>query len=163
MRACVIFDTRYGNTERIANAFEEGLAEMGIETARMKARDMTVTRLKEFDLICVGVPTEWPTPSKPTRSLLEKLNGIDLVGKLGFAFDTKLGRPLSGSAAKHIERQLKRRGLRMIAPSESAINCGMGSSLSCRPLREEERFREIGREVGTALLRDTDEKKVMSA
>jgi len=125
MRACVIFDTRYGNTEKIAKSFETGLKEAGIQTVCVNAKDVAVDSLKEYDLICVGAPTEWLTASKQIKEFLGKLRSVDLSGKYGFAFDTKLGAPLSGSAAKFIEKELKSVGLQIVAPRESAIVGGV--------------------------------------
>ena len=125
MKACVIFDTRYGNTEKIARSFEAGLHQAGIETVCVNARDLTVDdSLVQYDLICIGAPTEWHTASKPMKALLRNLKGIGLSGKCGFAFGTRFAAPLSGSAAKLIEKELKDRGILIIAPRESAIVAG---------------------------------------
>ena len=153
MRSCVIFDTRYGNTEKIARSFETGLGEAGIQTVCVNAKDVAVDSLKEYDLICVGAPTEWLTASKPMKQFLGKLKSTDLSGKYGFAFDTKLDAPLSGSAAKFIEKELKSVGLQIIASRESAtVFGGKGKEGSMRLKEgEERRFEQIGLHVGTAL------------
>ena len=144
MKACVIFDTRYGNTEKIAKSFEAGLHQAGIETACVSARDVTGDDLAQYDLICVGAPTEWHTASKPMKALLRNLEGIDLSGKYGFAFDTRFAAPLSGSAAKLIEKELKDRGILIIASRESAIVAGAKGGAMLLKEGEEERFKQIG-------------------
>ena len=58
LRACVVFDTRYGNTEKIAKSIETGLKEAGVQTLCVNAKDVAVDSLKQYDLICVGAPTE---------------------------------------------------------------------------------------------------------
>ena len=153
MRACVIFGTRYGNTEKIARSFETGLKETGIQTVCVNAEDMAVESLKQYDLICVGAPTEAFTAYKPMKEFLGKLKSIDLSGKHGFAFDTRLGAPLSGSATKFIEKELKNLGLQIIAPRESAIVFGVKKEEGGARLKEgeEKRFEQIGTQVGTAL------------
>jgi flavodoxin len=153
MRACVIFDTRYGNTEKIAKPFETGLKEAGIQTVCVNVKDVAVDSLKQCDLICVGAPTEWVTASKPMKKFLGKLKSTDLSGKHGFAFDTKFDAPLSGSPAKFIEKELKNLGLQIIAPRESAIVFGLKKEEDGARLKEgeEKRFEQIGTEVGTAL------------
>ncbi len=153
MRACVIFDTRYGNTEKVARSLETGLKEAGIQTFCMNAKDVTVDSLKQYDLICVGAPTEWVTASKPMKEFLGKLKSIDLSGKYGFAFDTKLGAPLSGSAAKFIEKELKNLGLKIIASRESATVFGGKGKEGAVRLKEgeERRFEQFGLQVGAAL------------
>jgi len=153
MRACVIFDTRYGNTEKIARSFETGLKEAGIQTVCVNAKDVAVDSLKEYDLICVGAPTEWLTASKPMKEFLGKLKSIDLSGKYGFAFDTRLGAPLSGSAARFIEKELKHLGLQLIAPRKSAVvfgGKGTGGDMRLKE-GEEKKFEQAGAQVGTTL------------
>jgi len=153
MRACVIFDTRYGNTEKIAKSFETGLKEAGIQTGCVNVKDVAVDSLKQYDLICLGAPTEWLTASKSIKEFLGKLKSVDLSGKYGFAFDTKLGAPLSGSAAKFIEKELKSMGFQIIAPRESAIVFGGKGKEGGMRLKEgeEKRFEQVGTQVGTAL------------
>jgi len=153
MRACVIFDTRYGNTEKIARSFETGLREAGVQTVCLNARDVAVDSLKEYDLICVGAPTEGFTASKPMKEFLGKLKSIDLSGKYGFAFDTKLDWRFSGSAAKFIEKELNNLGLQIIAPRESATVFALKERGAITGARlkegEETRFEQVGLQVGT--------------
>jgi len=153
MRACIIFDTRYGNTEKIARSYETGLREADVQTVCVNTRDVAVDSLKQYDLICVGAPTEWLTASKPMKEFLGKLKSTDLSGKYGFAFDTRLGAPLSGSAAKFIEKELKNLRLQIIAPRESALVFGVKKEEGGARLKEgeEKRFEQVGLQVGTAL------------
>jgi flavodoxin len=149
MRACVIFDTRYGNTEKIAKSFETGLKQAGVQTVCVNARNVAVDSLKQYDLICVGAPTEAFTASKPMKEFLGKLKSIDLSGKYGFAFDTKLDSRFSGSAAKFIEKDLRNLGFQIIAPRESAIVFGVKKEEGGAKLKEgeEKRFEQIGNEI----------------
>ena len=152
MRACVVFDTRYGNTEKIAESFETGLKEAGIQTVCVNSKDVAVDSLKQYDLVCVGAPTEGFTASKPMKEFLGKLRSTDLSGKYGFAFDTKLDWRLSGSAEKFIEKELKNLTLQIIAPCESAIVSALKEkgAITGAKLKEgeEERFKQIGLRVG---------------
>jgi len=152
MRACVIFDTRYGNTEKIAKSFETGLREAGIQTVCINAKEVAVDSLKQYDLICLGAPTEVFTASKPMKEFLGKIKSIDLSGKYGFAFDTKASPGIFGSAAKFIENELSGLGLQIIARRESAI-VFTGGRTSSATLKEgeEKRFKQIGIQAGTTL------------
>ena len=153
MRACVIYDTRYGNTEKIARSFEMGLQQSGLQTVCVNVRDIAIDSLNQYDLICVGAPTEAFSASKPMKEFLGKLKSVDLSRKHGFAFDTKLDWRLSGSAAKFIEKELNNLGLEVIAPHESAIvvtlkERGATSGATLKE-GEEKRFEQIGLQVGT--------------
>ncbi len=155
MRACVIFDTRYGNTEKIAKSFETGLKEAGVQTVCVNAKDVAVDSLKQYDLVCVGAPTEGFTASKPMKEFLGKLKSIDLSGKYGFAFDTKMDWRLSGSAAKFIEKELNNLRLQITVPCVSAIVFSLkeGGAITGARLKEgeEKRFEQVGLQVGAAL------------
>src|SRR5271166_1352105 len=149
MEALVIFDSRYGNTEKIARSLDAGLRQAGIETVCVNAKSVAVDgSLAQYDLLCIGAPTEWRTASKSAKALLGRLKGVDLSGKYGFAFDTRYSSRLSGSAAKLIEKELKNRGTLMIAPYESAIVAGAHGGAILLEEGEEERFRQIGSRVG---------------
>ncbi len=154
MKAVVVFDTRYGNTEKVARALDAGLSEAGLETLCLNARDVAIDSLKQFDLICVGAPTEAFSAYKPMKEFLARLSGIDLTGRHGFAFDTKLDSRLSGSAARYIEKELISLGLQVVAPRESAIVFTVKKTGAITGARlkegEEERFEEIGMQVGTS-------------
>jgi flavodoxin len=157
MKAITLYDTRFGNTERIAKSLETGLKQVdGIQSVVcINAKDVPIDSLKEYDLICIGAPTEGFTASKSIKKFLGKLKGIDLVDKYGFAFDTKLDSRLSGSAAKYIEKELSSKGFIIIAPRESAIVFAEKESGTIAGARlkegEEERFRKIGTQLGRGL------------
>jgi len=155
MKACVVFDTRYGNTETVARSFLAGLKEAGIEASCTNAKDADVDSLRQYDLICVGAPTEAFSASKPMKEFLGRLDSVGLSGKSSFAFDTKLNSRLSGSAAKFIEKELSGLGLQPLAPHESAIVFSLRERGAITGARlkdgEDERFEKIGRQVGMAL------------
>ena len=120
MKAIVLFDTRYGNTERIARSLETGLQKSGLQTACINVKDAVVDSLGEYDLICLGGPTHHRAASAAMQGFLHSLKGADLSGKLAFVFDTRRDSFLAGSAAKFIEGRLQKLGLKMVKPSLSA-------------------------------------------
>jgi flavorubredoxin len=159
MKAIIIYHTRYGNTERIAKSLETGLKEAsGIQdVVCTNVRDVVsaIDSLKEYDIICIGAPTEGFSAPKPIKEFLGRLKGVNLAGKYGFAFDTKVDSRLSGSAAKFIEKELKSQGFQIVAPHESAIVFAlkeMGTITGARLKEgEDKRFKQIGLQLGTEL------------
>ena len=156
MKALVLYDSRFGNTEKIAKSMEIGLkAAIGTENVTSQSiRDFPNTALlKEYDILCIGAPTENLTAPKSTKEFLGKLKSIGLGGKYGFAFDTKFDSRFSGSAAKHIEKELVDQGFKIIAPRESAIVSSLKErgAIVGATLKEGEtkRFEEIGRLIGS--------------
>ena len=157
MKAIILYGSRFGNTEKIAKSLETGLkATAGIQNVVCtNTNDIPSTdSLKEYNILCIGAPTENTTAPKSMKEFLAKLKDIDLSGKHGFAFDTKLDSRFSGSAAKYIENELVNQGFRIIAPRESAMVSSIkehGSIVGARLKEgEEKRFEEVGRLIGTA-------------
>jgi|SRR5579862_7276103 len=167
MKAIVVFDSRYGNTEQIAGDLAKGLEEEQIEVACCKTIEVDVEELGSYDLVAVGGPTEMHRASPPMREFLSKLKHVDLKGKYGFAFDTKLDSRWAGEASNSIESTLKNAGAEILMPRSSAI--------VRRPPKEEQpagsteekeikraaavlqegmqgKFEKIGRELGVALV-----------
>lgn len=162
MKAIVLFDTIYGNTERIARLLAAGLQESGVEAESVNIKEAQTDALAGYDLLALGAPTQYFTASKPLKAFLERLKGIELKGKKGFAFDTRLDSRLSGSAAKFIEKRLQELGFIIIRPRASAlVMCEKGARPEETILKEgmEERFESIGKELG-ALLKKTKQAGV---
>jgi flavodoxin len=157
MKAIIIYHTRFGNTERIAKSLEIGLKEATDiqDVVCINVRDgvTDIDSLKEYDIICIGAPTEGFSAPKPIKQFLTKLKGVNLAGKYGFAFDTTVDSRLSGSAAKFIEKELKKQGLQIVSPVESAIVFAlkeMGTITDARLKEgEEKRFEQVGLQLGT--------------
>lgn len=169
MEAIILYDSRFGNTEKIAKSLEIGLkATSGIQiVVCTNTNDIpSADSLKEYDILCVGAPTENMTASKSIKEFLAKLKDIDLSGKYGFAFDTKLDSRFSGSAAKYIEKELVNQGFRIIAPRQSAIVFSIkerGAIVGARLKEgEEKRFEEVGRLVGTATVQTAAQNKLIA-
>jgi flavodoxin len=150
----VVFASRYGYTEKIARSLENGLRQTGIEPVCINAKDVQPNLLAKYQLICVGGPTEFLSASRTMKNFLDTLDQSILKGKFGFAFDTKLDSRLAGSAAGHIEKKLKQKGVVMIARPESALGTSNKASVGGFSLKEgeESRFEQIGLQLGKIFL-----------
>jgi flavorubredoxin len=120
-KAAVIFDTRYGNTEKVAKALAKGMQRSPIEVACFNISDVQTEALARFDLLAIGAPTHYRTASKPMKDFLDKLERANLRGKRGFAFDTRVESFWAGSAAKFIENKMKALGVQIVKPHSSAM------------------------------------------
>jgi len=143
-KAVVIYDTKFGNTEKIARALSEGMKNEGLLVDCLKTDAVDPSKLSEYDVLAVGAPTQAFRISAPMKEFLRKLENVDLRGKKGFAFDTRLKSRFAGSAANGIEKKLKELGLTIIRDYASAIVAGTEG-----PLEEntEKRFEQIGSEI----------------
>jgi flavorubredoxin len=149
VKALVVYDSVYGNTERIAKALAVGLESGGVDVDIVKVDAVKFNELAKVDLLCVGSPVHAWSASKPMKEFLERLKSVEgLNGKKAFAFDTKRAQALAGSAGGKIEKKLKDLGMTIAMPSKSAIVKGREG-----PLEEsaEGTFKQIGSELAKML------------
>jgi flavodoxin len=149
VKALVVYDSVYGNTEKVAKALAAGLESGGVEVNVVKVDAVKFDELRGVDLLCVGSPVHGWNASKPMQEFLERLKSVeDLTGKKTFAFDTKMKSRLAGSAGGKIERKLKDLGMTIAKHSESAIVIGREGPLE---QSAEETFKHIGAELAKIL------------
>jgi len=147
-RAVVIYDTKFGNTEKVARALAEGMKKHEVNVDCSKIDEVNISKLGDYDLLAVGGPTHAFGLSKPMKDFLKKLEKVNISGKRAFAFDTKLKSRLAGSAGKRIEKKLKKLGMSIVKSHVSAIVKG-GEG----PLEDdaEETFQQIGADIAKSL------------
>jgi flavodoxin len=145
-KALVVYDSIYGNTEKVARALAKGLEDGGVSVECMRVDAVKFDELGGYDLLAVGGPVHAWSVSKPMKAFLERLQSVEGVrGKKAFAFDTKMSRNmLAGNAGGKIEGKLKSLGLTILKPHASAVVKGREG-----PLEEgaEETFKQLGAEL----------------
>jgi flavodoxin len=130
MKSILIYDSQYGNTEKIAQSISTVLGTQG-EVTMIRVTDVKMDMLVGVDLLIVGSPTQKFRPTEAIKGLLNgipanRLKGIKVVG-----FDTRLtqsnidGTPvlpyfvkIFGYAAEPISKVLKKKGGELIVPPE---------------------------------------------
>ncbi|MFW9845724.1 MAG: flavodoxin family protein [Candidatus Thorarchaeota archaeon] len=167
-RALVLYHSLFGNTRSVAMALARGIQEQGIETDCMSIDEVDMQEIPDYDFLAIGGPTHMIRPSKEMKEFLQRLKTLNLEGKSGFAFDTRNQSRmnqrswfvLENSAARGIEGQMKKLGIHMIRPRESAIVIGREG-----PLNEgvESMFSQIGKFLGTYLTSHSSQEHVSSS
>ena len=142
MKAIVIYDSFFGNTEKIAQAvgqaigqaISQALADGGVEV--LPVSQASPERLLGVQLLVVGSPTRGFQPSEKTKLFLKDLAPKALAGAGVAAFDTRIALETiessalrfivktGGYAAKTIAAGLQKRGGRLIAPPEGFLVTG---------------------------------------
>lgn len=129
MKALVIYDSAYGNTEKIAQTIAQSLLEVEV----VRVGDATLGQLDGIETLVVGSPTQGFTMTKPTRSFLKSIPAGGLKGIRVAAFDTRFTEAkikeigwflasmvsVFGYAAKPIGAQLEKKGGVLAAPPEA--------------------------------------------
>lgn len=151
MLTVVIYDTKFGNTARIASAIAQGAGEPG-SVSVLDAAEALQSPMERPDLLFVGGPTQRRGPSPALRGFVDALPP-SLRGVPAATFDTRYrgSKWLMGSAAAEVARRLGRAGARLAAPPESFF-IARGGSLERQGLEpgELERAERWGREIAAA-------------
>lgn len=111
MKALVVYDSTFGNTEQIARAVSAAIgAEMEVGVVRASLADPA--RAAASDLLVVGSPTNGGRATRPVQDLLKKLPPL-AAGTRVAAFDTRVPQrwaAVFGYAAPRIAAALQARG-----------------------------------------------------
>lgn len=110
MKALVIFDSNFGNTQKIAEAIAREINAQAVSVSKVSTGEIA-----GLDLIVVGSPINAWRPSERMGRFLESLGKDQLKGIKAAAFDTRVKLFIHGDAAKKIAKALENAGAEIIA------------------------------------------------
>lgn len=148
MKVIILYDSKYGNTKKIAIYLTRGLESGGIHVDTISIQDFNISELKNYDVLGIGGPTHNRGLSTPMKLFLSKIKHKKLTEKKGFVFETKLSVPFSGSAVKKISKYMKIMKIPQLHPEISAVVLGKEGPLEDNTLSKME---EIGLEIAEKL------------
>ena len=105
MNVLVVYDSVFGNTEKIAQAVGGAFGE---NAQVVKVQEAGSVDLSSIDLLLVGSPTRGFRPTEGTTNYLNGLKSGSLVGKKAAAFDTRI--PIESISNKFLRWMVKRGG-----------------------------------------------------
>jgi flavodoxin len=151
METLVIYDTKFGNTEKIAQAIARGAGTLGGAHV-MDIAEATQSLGRRPDLLLVGGPTQRRNLSPELRAFVDALPA-SLQSVPAASFDTRYrgSTLLTGSAAREVSKRLGVAGRQLVAAPESFF-IARGGPLELQTLEpgELERAEAWGRAVGIA-------------
>ncbi|MFP4365421.1 MAG: flavodoxin family protein [Spirochaetia bacterium] len=121
MKALIIYDSYFGNTETIAKALQKELSNNG-DAKAVKVQEAEKSMLEGIDLLLVGSPTRAFSPTKDISSFVKRLGSKQLENIRAGAFDTRVSTEeidskllgimvrVFGYAAKPIAKLLAKKG-----------------------------------------------------
>ncbi|UCE98178.1 MAG: flavodoxin family protein [Dehalococcoidia bacterium] len=132
MKTLIVYDSVYGNTEKIANSIGDAVTG---DVKIMRAGEASISDIESIDILIVGAPTYGGRPTPPVKYFISNisagaLNGIDVM-----TFDTRLPArwvKIFGFAAGKIANSLKALGGNLQAVEGFFVLGGKG------PLKEGE-------------------------
>lgn len=89
MKALVVYDSFFGNTEKIAKAVSDALGKKG-EMRAVRVGEVTPKDMADLNVLVVGSPTRAFSASPAIKSFLKNLPAKSLCGVRVAAFDTRL-------------------------------------------------------------------------
>jgi flavodoxin I len=124
MRALVVYDSLYGNTEQIAKAIG-GAIEGEVKVVR--PGEVGPAELEDIGLLVVGAPTQGGRATEATRDFLDRISKAEINGLDAAAFDTRVETKVAkifGYAAGRIAGALKKKGANLVAEPEGFFVLG---------------------------------------
>jgi len=133
MKALVVYDSFFGNTEKVACAVGDAIGQALASQAdvqTLRVGDVKPEHLKGLGLLIVGSPTRAFSASPATKAWLKALSPNSLRGVQVAAFDTRADMnemnsralttfvKLFGYAAEPIANSLTKRGGTLVIPAE---------------------------------------------
>lgn len=127
MKVLIVYESFFGNTEKIAQAIKDGF---GPDAQLAQADQIKQEQLKELDLIIVGSPTRAFRPTEKTKKFLSDIPAGILKGVKATAFDTGFSKDdtksgflrlmikMFGYAGKPIATSLQKKGAEVITEPE---------------------------------------------
>jgi flavodoxin len=130
MKCILIYDSQYGNTEKIAQAIRDALAEQA-EVTLIRVADFKPEMLAGVELLVVGSPTQGFKPTAAIKDFLKAIPAGQLKGMRVVAFDTRFTQKnidktpvlpvfvkMFGYAADPIAKALHKGGGQLVVPPE---------------------------------------------
>ncbi len=136
MKSLVIYDSVFGNTEKIAQAIADAIGSElgpGDDVEILRPGEVNVEQLKGVHLLIVGSPTRGFRPTEDLAGWLKQIPAGGLKGVKVAVFDTrfkvdeiesKLTRfvvKTGGYAAPRMAKELEKQGGKLIVPVEGFI------------------------------------------
>jgi len=130
MNSLVVYDSRFGNTQKIAQVIADQLAQFGSAYA-IHVDEVQAGDVRGINLLVVGSPTQQLSATAPIKGWLNRLPADSLNGVRAAAFDTRFTQEkideikilsfvvsIFGYGAKPIARRLTKKGANLIAEPE---------------------------------------------
>jgi menaquinone-dependent protoporphyrinogen IX oxidase len=106
MKVLIVYGTKYGNTEKVANLIAEGLASADDNEVTVKnVKDVKVKKQASYDLILIGSPNHFGRHIGSVKKFINKLPKSQLKANAFAVFDTYITADFE-KAVKKMEQQI---------------------------------------------------------
>jgi len=143
-KVIVVFDSTYGNTEKIGREIASGIDDSGLAECKViNIDDVEHEDLSGYDGALFGGPIHAFRATRGIKGAVKKAGKKGLQAKLVASFDTYQAPGHVGKAASQVEGELKKKisGAEILSPGLSALVLGREGPLQDGELQ---RAREFG-------------------
>ncbi|MFX1554428.1 MAG: flavodoxin family protein [Promethearchaeota archaeon] len=108
MKALIIYDTKYGNTKKVAELIGDGLkiVEENVITVE-NVKEVDLNKDETYDLILFGSPNHMGAHTTNVKKFIKNLSKASVKGKSFAVFDTYMGKDFE-KAVKKMEKQINK-------------------------------------------------------
>ena len=150
MKVIIVYESKYGNTKRVAETIIEGINEIGeIDVFFKELKEVKLENVPDHDAILIGSPNHMGGATKGIKGFIEKLGKLQLNEKMFAVFDTYTKKDFE-KGVKNMEKLIAEKvlGLKQIVPGLSIEVQGVKG-----PIVETElpKCREFGKRIATQL------------
>ncbi len=118
MKTLVVYDSMYGNTEKIARAIAGAITG---DVRVLRAGEVIPAELESVTLLIIGSPAQGGRPTPAIQDFLNELSEPNIKGTNVAAFDTRFSTSwvgIFGYAAGKIAEVLQKKGGNLLVPPE---------------------------------------------
>ena len=120
MKIIIIYDTKHGNTKKVAELIGEGLNTVKENTDTLRnVEEFDLNNEEAYDLILIGTPNHYGKPTKPIKKFIEDLPNSSLKAKSFAVFDTYMFKDYE-KAVKKMEKKINE-----LMPSLGKVSSGL--------------------------------------
>jgi len=105
LKALIIYDSKFGNTEKIARAISEAATPLG-EVKILRVGEANPSELASIDFLIVGSPTHAGRATRATKEFLKKIPANALENVRVTSFDTRFSAKDKGVGVRILLRVL---------------------------------------------------------
>ena len=127
MKVAIFYESKYGNTKRLAEAMADELRRVdGMEVTSAALKGVDIDQVTNYDIFLLGGPTHFGGPTRGVRKFIDDLCKRNVNGKSVAVFDTYLGEDFE-KGVRRMEEQIRAKapGLKLLAPGLSIRVEGM--------------------------------------
>jgi flavodoxin len=144
-KAIVVYESKYGNTKRVADTVAEAMRQNGVETVVSELKEVDPDKISDYNAILIGSPNHIRGPTRSVRKFIDNMGKLGLKENLYAVFDTYIGKDFE-TAVKKMEKLLEEKvpDLKRIAPGLSVRVQGMKGPI---PDEELPKCKEFGNKI----------------